>query len=371
MKIRITTYHKVINRGALLQAYGIFLTMKDLFPTADVKIIDNLPLSLEAYEFLRAVPRKKSNLHKWKRFLLIRNDVKNLFDLDNTSLKDLSEKLTENDLLVSGSDCIWRIDKVFPIPTFPNDYWLPYPTKAHKISFSTSASGSKEPFITQHRAKIDTFAKDYDLIAVRDQHTKDMVNRDDIVITPDPSFLVPLNLDTNYHPKLKTFFTEHTKPVGVQIYHKDFPKHVSAYITHNQDRSSLGLTNNFETTLQADQLINTLQWTNVFSQLSFCITDSFHGTIFNLRNKTPFISLETKGYARTKSKKFYLLSYCGLEDLYLNLEEHLDDPNIIATRQHQIEQDWQTQYLPKIESGLKRIQADLANYNQKIIDLMS
>lgn len=371
MKIRITTYHKVINRGAILQAYGTFLNLKSLFPEADVRFIDNLPLSLETYELLRAIPRKKSNIHKWKRFILIREDVKKLFSLDKTSLKTLSQKLTEKDILVSGSDCIWRIDSDFPIPAFPNDYWLPYKTKARKISFSTSASGSKAPLIAQHQEAIDTFAKDYDLIAVRDQHTKDMIHREDIVITPDPSFLVPLKLETTYHPDVESFFTTFPKAVGLQIYHNDFPDHVTDYIDSNINNGCLGLTNNFKTNLSADHLINTLQWTNIFGRLSFCITDSFHGTIFNLRNKTPFISLETKGYARNKSKKFYLLSYCGLEDLYLNLEEHQNNPHIISERQHIIQDNWESIYLPKIEAGLAKIQEDLNNYNQKILNLIS
>lgn|GEM_PF-2632173 len=367
MKIRIVTYHKVINRGALLQAYGLQLNFKTLFPDSDVKIIDKLPLSFSVYELLRAIPQNRGGLQKWRRYKLINKDANRTLSLEKMSLKKVSRLLSKEDILVSGSDCIWRITKKFPFPPFPNQYWLPYKTDARKISFSTSAFGTDVSLLESNKEKIHDLISDFSIVSVRDKFTKNIINRDDATITPDPSFFVPINGDVSYPDTILSFFKKHPKPCGLQIYHDNYPDHIKRYLVTSSDRGVLGLTNNFNTDLNVDHVINTFQWAKIFGELSFNVTDSFHGTIFSIRNRTPFLSIETTDCPRDKSKKFLFLSYIGLEDLYVDMKEQKNNLGVIINKKEEILFNWKSKYLPIIERGLVRISKDLEDFNNLIM----
>ena len=369
MKIRIITYHSVINRGALLQALGLQINFKSLFPHADVKVVDSLPHRLTLYEFLRAIPKKGSGFDKWHRFILIKNDVKNIFDLEKISPRKLADSLKQDDMLVIGSDCIWRIDNKIHLPVFPNQYWLPYKTAAKKISFSTSAVGSNLELVNIKKDKIKTLINDFDLVSVRDNFTKEIIGREDALITPDPSFFVPLRNNLSYPELVQTFINENKKLYGLQIYNNHYPEHIKAYIKFNSNNKVIGLTNNFVTDLNIDHLINTLQWAQIYRELCFHVTDSFHGTIFSIRNKIPFLSLETGNIPPEHSKKYSLLSFMGLEDLYVNLNEYKSDVKILSKRQEDIISRWNSDYLPIVNDGLHKATKELDTYNKKILEL--
>lgn len=373
MKVRITTYHNVINRGALLQAYGLKLNFQKLFPEADVKMVEYTPFSITLYEFLRALrPKAGAPLSNFHRYRMIRNDSKKLFGrLDHRSVERILSSMDKNDLVFVGSDCIWRLVNKPPSPKFPNDYWLPYPSQAKKISYSTSANGTDESLIAESQPHIKKLLSDFDLIAVRDSFTKSMIDFSDANITPDPSFFVPLYSQYSQHPLVDNHFNNHPQSVALQIYHPDFRSHIQEYIDFNSAKGVFGFTNNFSTTIQADGLLNTLQWAHIFQKCSFVITDSFHGTIFSLRSKTPFISLETKGFHKGHSKKYQLLSYLGLEDLYLDIDsgDNASNNKAIVDRQEKIMENWESTYLPLVEKSLSIIFQDLETYNNKIQDL--
>jgi len=371
-KIRIITYHKAVNRGAIIQSYGLLLHLKELFPQAEVKIIDYMPLKRRFYEVLRAL--KIGGIDYWanlKRFVILRKDSENLLDLDKKRFSRIIKELNEADLLVAGSDCVWRISKSFFDNSKPGIYWLNFNTSAKKISYSSSAVGSEESLILKDYSYLKSVLSEFSLLSVRDQYTKSVVESLGVhaYVTPDPAFFISLNDKVVYKDKIKNFFLNKSCPVGIQIYNASYDEHLRFYINNNRERGVVALTNNYASDLNLEGDLNTLQWCNIFGKFTFLVTDSFHGTIFGLRHGIPFISLETPGINETNSKKYDLLKSLGLTELYLNLEKFPKNIRCVYERQKDIETRWEKEILPKVSSGLDLIQKSFDDYDEKLIDL--
>lgn len=371
MKIRILTYHKVINRGSILHSYGLQSNLIKLFPNADIKFIDYMPFSLKAYEALRFFRLKRHGcFSNSKRFISLRKDTNELLYLDKRPILQIVNSLSENDLLVAGSDKIWAITNRFPFPSFPNHYWLNFKTKAKKISYSTSSYGTDYSLIPEYRKEIDYILSGYSLISVRDEFTKQLINREGVYITPDPSFFVPLCDHIDYNRTISSLLNTKNDNdlVAFQIYQRGYERQVKDYILSNRRNNIIvGLTANYASDINMDAALTTLQWANIYRHFKFVLTDSFHGTIFSLRNEVPFISMETKGIRRIFSKKYYFLKSLDLEDLYLNPEE---DGTSIIEKQQRVSQTWESDILPKIRNSLEIMESRLNEYNRLIIKLM-
>lgn len=341
-KIGIITFQGVINNGAILQAKGLLEKLSEKFPEREVKIINYLSPSIEVYEFLKCfIFFNKKPLFYLKRYLKFKIFLHNFLNLGHKiyfgSLKNIISKMNleyqDDDLIITGSDCIWRLSKNVFFPKFPNIYWLPSEIRAKKISYAASAFESDQNIFLMHKEKIKSFLSHYQKISVRDENTSCLINslglNKEIIKVPDPAFYYKIN-NTGVKEKLERKGVDFSKPtLALLTSYKD--KKIEEIILYfrNNGFQIIGLSMynplvdwNFGDEITPDE------WAEVFKYFTFCITDRFHGVVFCIKNKTPFIAIEQKSIKKEASKKYQVLKDFNLLDCYADI--YLENVDIIS-----------------------------------------
>ena len=54
--------------------------------------------------------------------------------------------------------------------------------------------------------------------------------------------------------------------------------------------------------LNFSDVLNSLEWATCYQYFDFCVTDRFHSTIFSLKNKVPFLVIESEKKYPTEHK---------------------------------------------------------------------
>jgi len=115
--------------------------------------------------------------------------------------------------------------------------------------------------------------------------------------------------------------------------------------------------------------INPFEFAEVFRYFTFCITDRFHGTIFCLKNKIPFISVDHADiYLTTESKIYNLLKdFSLLESNYINIKKVKYNFEIFFNKAEkaQVNLDYN-----KLSHNLEKMNEDSYAFIKKIGDLL-
>ena len=158
-KIRVVTYHRAINNGAVLQAFSLLAALKKKFPSDDVKILDYQPLNFSFYEIFKFLKLyRKDPFFNMKRFFVFQKSIKKKMDLARPSLfSSLASYINQKkiNLLVVGSDCVWRLSKNPLHPRFPSIYWPEKNINSKKISYAASAYNADRDLWLENSKKIN------------------------------------------------------------------------------------------------------------------------------------------------------------------------------------------------------------------------
>lgn len=324
MKIGILTYHRSINYGAFLQAYCLSKYVQKLVgDRATVEIIDyTSKTSSDAYNRLLFKGKDKKSIWK-KRIGFERSSF--LLPLSRESLysDDLSViegflRRQDYDLIIVGSDEVWKVDGM---RGFPTAYWLNFDLgNCVKFSYAVSARTDYNKIDSGKRNYMNESVKQFHYIGVRDQMTADLIRHisgKEPWLNCDPTFLIPFYYDRSAYRekiKLKYHLEENQKLLGVMIpdqkltakIHTKMGKEykvIALYDSHNDaDIDLVG--------------IGPFEWLKVIGCLDFLVTDRFHGTAFAMKMEIPFLSVETYD-TEENSKLCDLLRRNGLEEHYM------------------------------------------------------
>jgi len=355
-KIGVATIHHNTNPGSILQAYSQATAFQNNFINHDVEIIDFRFKSLQTsllksliinlarlrFEYLK-------NRSLYKRF--IRSNLP--LSKDTLTSDDYSKAVQfvndKYDVVVVGSDELWKtISPKFTRP-FPNIYWLNPEINSKKIAFAVSANRCEFKDISSKDRDLGrSLLEDFDFIGVRDDHTKKIVRSlgvkdKKIWKVPDPTFMFDIdkNKDPNLRHKLEKLGITRNKPVlGVYTSLPINPKRIINDIIFESFKRegytivSLGSKSKY---CDVDMIgkLNPFEWAEVYRYFDFCITSTFHGTLFCIKNQIPFLSMDTKDYyGRIKSKIRDLLEEMSLLDHYCYLPEVEDTDDFIARINH-------------------------------------
>lgn len=380
-KIGILTYHNVTNNGAVAQAYSLSQALTREFGEYQVKILDYLPKTVRRHEFLKMFkPCKRVPLFYAKRYWLFRKFSEANLTMEKElprgeDIDRFAAFLNKNQYraLVVGSDNIWRISDGRNSPGFPNIYWLTEQIKGRKIAYAASAYGSKPTLVKNHKDTIQRHLDLFDLIGVRDEFTYSMVKDAGVNtniplrIVPDPTFLYTLQ-ETDVRAKLSKERIDLDKPIlGILIYGR--AELSSAIREHYKSQGyqivALGMYNPYAD-VNLGHILDPFEWADAFKYLTFCISDRFHGTIFCLKNKTPFISFEPRVVDSLKESKIYsLLKSIDLTDCYAGREGRDCQADLLLERSAGLLEGW-SNYIQRIEDGLERMQRESLEYIREI-----
>ncbi len=336
------------------------------FQSTEIKVLDYKSFRLALYEYLKRFKFIQGiPLFYWKRSQIWRHALKQTLDLDRnfphfTSDKKIQRYLSERfDALVVGMD-VWCIIKGTERPLFPNIYWLPEKMDVLKIAYGVSAYNSDPRLIQNHKHEIIKYLNDFDIIGSRDRFTIDMVNQHRtrasglVDLIPDPTFMYEIN-PTGVRGKLSRLGIDFNRPIlGLLLFGRDeISRAISShYKSKGYQIVALSMYNRFAD-INLGHVLNPFEWAEVFRFFSFCITDRFHGTIFCLRNQTPFIGFEKDTHLpKIQSKIYNLLSDFDLTECYVNPSE---EGFSIARSLHvagEIESNWTKSFKPLIPSKI-------------------
>jgi len=324
-KIGILTYHSSINEGAMLQAYALQKVLKNHFSGQNVVVdmVDYQSKSANHRDFVNCRSKNiKILIKRLRRFLRLKKWQKKNFDLSSQQYIgddfELSQKFVreENyDVLIVGSDEIWKVFEKNNLRGFPNMYWLAGDLGAKKLSYAASAHKTQlKKLSAEKKDKMKEILSDFTHIAVRDEITFDMVKellpQKEIFRVLDPTFLYPFD-----NTPLPNLFKKLPKKYAVvNIENKEMSSIVVPFLKSKGFFTvSVSNYNAFVDCNLLDKL-NPLEWVSIYKAASFSVTDRFHGSIFSIKNTLPFLSINhAKTHDNGESKMKDLLQRFDLD----------------------------------------------------------
>jgi polysaccharide pyruvyl transferase WcaK-like protein len=380
LKIRILSYHHIPNNGAFLYALALETWLRNVFAPADVKTLDYRSLRLAAYEFLKWLKwmpgapffyARRGRM--WEREL---QDHLNL-DRDFPRLAG-SERLqhlfaSRYDALVVGMD-VWCMINGTERPVFPNLYWLPEKLDIPKIAYGVSAYNSDRRLIEKFGGQIGEALDGFDVIGARDMFTYEMVQKyrqrkDGLVeLIPDPTFILK-RVPTRAAEKLAGLGVDLSRPTLGLLFYGDnrLSREIRKHYQHKGYQIlALGMYNP-AADINLGHVLTPLEWAETLGLMTFCISDRFHGTIFCLKNQTPFVCVEKeRALPRQQSKVYDLLKTFNLEMCYHNPSDAGFDIRQFLALADEVESAWQPELSLGVPEKLESLRQAHEDFSAKM-----
>lgn len=379
-QIRILSYHHIPNNGAFLFAYSLLELLQKEFSSSVVKTIDYRSRRLAAYEFLKRFKLFRDvPLFYAKRARIWEQEVEKHLCLDKDFPHFSGDRALQRvfadqySALVVGMD-VWCILEGTERPAYPNIYWLPEKSNLCKIAYGVSAYNSKPQLICQASRQLSGNLDEFDVIGTRDRFTFDLVQKyrrrqDGLVdLIPDPTFTYEFR-NAGAAEKLESMGVDLSRPILGLLLHGDdrLSDEIQAhYKAKGYQILAMGMYNKVAD-FNLGHLLTPFEWAETFRLLNFCISDRFHGTIFCLKNNTPFICLEKERFLpREQSKIFDLLRSFDLEVCYQNpADEDFETGRFLALAD-ELEDAWQDSFSAGIPSKINDKKQTHEDFIQKM-----
>ncbi len=374
MKIGILTFHNNKNRGSMLQGYCL---KESIGKNTNIKteIIDYRTIS---HELRRIV--SKSPMDIIKNIKEYNRTEKILSDLDILSEK---RKITNNygnaikfienqnyDMIVVGSDTVWKVEDSVLSRPIPNAYFLDESMTSFKASYAASANKTyPEKLTSEEKMLFKSKLGSFDKISVRDDYTKKLLEEmgiDDIRKVPDPTILeeIPEIVVTEI---LKENNISLDKPIlGIDRVRDKSIKKVGRYYK-SRGYQIVSPTSHDIADVNFHSNLHPFEYYSLYKHFDFFITGSLHSTIFSIKNNTPFATVETSNqYERAEDSKTYsLLKDFGMLDRYIDAIEGL--PEDLLERVKDCERDLDEKH---VESRIGEMRKQGLDYIRELGDLL-
>ena len=304
MKIGILTFHWATNYGAVLQCYALQTYLEAI--GHEVYVIDYKP-RLYDYTLWNYI-RFRHFLHHY-RYINSKKKEKVLQGFRDKNLNltsriykkiDIPDALSDFDVVISGSDQILN-------PSFllngegrrkvSTTYYLDFPFIGKKIGYAVSFGCTNYP---EHASTIASrIINQFDRIGVRENSglniLRSMKYDNEMEVVPDPTILCNRELFKD----LEIQKPQTTNYYCAYILHKKIEVKVPDVFYIDEENNPI--------TMEA--------WLGAIRYSKGLITNSYHGMIVALLNKTPFVVLTvTTGATGMNDRLSTLLHEIGLED---------------------------------------------------------
>jgi len=329
-KIAILTQPLGHNYGGIVQNYALQKVLKDLGHnpiTIDRRGGKNIPkirliasrIKWQVYKslfnknVLTAKDQKRISLHT-------RNFLKKKIQLSPTikTTTDLKSFFHQENFsaVIVGSDQTWRPKYSPDIFNFYLDF-LSGNKNIQKLAYASSFGTEEWEYSAEETEKCKQLIQEFDAISVREKSGVDLCKNKlnaEAVHLLDPTLL--LNAED-----YRQLINKPQQSKGLFTYVLDDAPEKLAFIQNAAKKLNLNQTTNqpkhkFKPEIKRaiyDYVMPPLEgWLQGFRDAEFVITDSFHGTVFSIINRKPFISIVNK--ERGASRFESLLGQLGLSD---------------------------------------------------------
>jgi len=335
VKIGIITFHFPINYGAVLQTYALYKTLTDM--GHDVEIIDYQPdYHVKKYAWswrycglhIRNLILPK--LHR--KFDKFRKTHLKLTPRLYSSLDDLITDSPVADAYICGSDQIWNPDLTSLDPA----YFLQFGGENIK-RIAYAGSFGKSTLTQGERSKIKLYTEGLDFISVREQSGLEIINS--ICKKGGERVVDPTMLINDYGSIAKPASRNKRFVLVVNLQNNPLLRYTSDLISKELGLPLIIL-NNLSMKLwnqKGKRLYpSPEEYLSLIQDADYIITNSFHGTIFSLIFKKPFLTTPLNGKDAVKNNRINgLLESCGLSDRFV---ENFSKTKIIEQMKKRI--DW-------------------------------
>jgi polysaccharide pyruvyl transferase WcaK-like protein len=290
MKVGIITFHHTPNYGATLQTYALSKILKCW--GHDVEIIDYQPKKIvEFYRRECIIIDKKMQINrraidnlikafKMRFFLLYRMKLSPQKCSERAELKNLAQRY---DIIIAGSDQIWCLDAY---RGFDPSFFLDFVDGRITTKISYAASFGETTQLGKQKELICQLINQFDAVSVRDSNSLELIKEEcnkEATKVLDPTLLIEYYNILSVPKSKENYLLMYTQK-GLTLEQKNFIKLISKI--KNLSIISIGKYNDIATKNVIG--ISPEKWLGYFSQASYIITNTYHGTIFSLVFKKPF-----------------------------------------------------------------------------------
>jgi hypothetical protein len=354
------------NHGSCVFNISLYNLVKSLNPKNSVQLVDIINSKFQLLELLRSLKlHKKIPFYNLQRAIMLRRYSKSAIPIDSLNsligYENTCEELVArkySTLIVAK--VVWDISENSNY-SFPNAFWLSDKIHPKKIAYAISGHRTDLEVFRKYKKKVLDILSSYQLIGVRDNMTQTMmeeagVNKvTSVYRISDPAFLFGPN-PIEPEGLLKRYKISPDRPLlGLLYYGKD---NISGKICEHYHRKGYQIINfnmyNPYADINIGHLVSPDEWAALFKQLSFCITDRFHGSVFCLREGVPFVAIEPFPPRTLLNSKIYsILQDFGIEELcYQNTYLPEFDPDRFIAVCDQLESSWKSDLSGVIHSRL-------------------
>ena len=344
MKILILTQPLRNNYGGLLQAFALQTVLKKMghkvlteegnrikIITADgwVNWIKSIILyGISKYNLLRTVysilPPKYRSVSGWHTLRFIRENMETI-DLFKGKETLRKRDWQSFDAIIVGSDQVWR-PAYSNVPTYLLDFTEGMNIKriAYAASFGIDNMSEFSPDLI---ARTAILAKQFDAISVREKSgetlCKEYWNVDALQLL-DPTLLLDTECYIDLIRKDKKYVSDISEKLFVYLLdYTDGKKQIQDKIVSFLHIRPFEIFAEEIVRKKSAVLPPVTQWLKCFADAEFILTDSFHGTVFAILFKKPFIVVGN--VERGLDRFISLLDMFDLKDRLISSPEQLDE----------------------------------------------
>lgn len=224
------------------------------------------------------------------------------------------------DCLIVGSDQVWR-EEYSPYLTDFFAGFLPEDDKMLKITYGASFGTSENPISEQMLETCKRLSSRFDAISVREKSAVGLIEQyfgKHAELVLDPTLLLDADDYVIERPNNSSSVTAGQDTLVSYVLDTDGQKTRIA----NDVACELGLKESFmglspkKSDGSPDKMIPVQSWLDNFRNASFVVTDSFHGCVFSIINRKPFIAIVN--HSRGADRFVSMLSQLGLEGRMVN-----------------------------------------------------
>lgn len=320
MNVRILTFHQAANYGAVLQALGLAQAVAAC--GHDVEVIDYRTRSCTAYYLKEAIKygRAGPGLLKMVKFAYFANRELPLTRKTVRRRGDLPSTLTNVEAVIAGSDQIWHIGG---FRGFAPEFFLDFvETPIRRVAYAASFGSTEQ--LGDRDKEIGNLIRRFDFISARDANTQNLLSslgdvRSQLVL--DPSFL------GDYSP----FIEESNvlrKASPYMVIYAQIPEAYESSVKAFANKHGLRIISVGYRTRIADEnhvAIGPREWLAYLAGSSFVLTTYYHGLLFSLILKKPFVVIHTS----SKSVKTNdVIRRYGLDQQLIDSPSRLTDGDV-------------------------------------------
>lgn len=344
MKVKILSMQRVVNYGSFMQAYAL------------KKVVELLGHQVSFCDFKPGIPRhlgekvkKVSTLDRLARVPYIlsspvtylqerrfRRKLRACYESRAWEKLGIGPDLIydyASDVMIIGSDEVFNYTQNHAFGYVPVLFGHDIQAKS-LISYAASAGYALVGDVEADgmEKEISTGFARFDYMSVRDQNTFDMVAK---YSTKPPTFVIDPTLLYDFEKEVPASTSIKSDYLLVYAYggRSDEPEEVKKILNFARSKAlkviAIGFYHDW---CDENLVVAPFELLSVFRDASYVLTDTFHGTIFSIKNRKQFVSLirGENRWGSNSSKLGFLLHQLNLEgrinqDLG-KLEEHMNEP---------------------------------------------